>query len=170
MIVNSIFHRDFHEFPYWREARARNQFERTDLPAKTDIVIIGAGYAGLSAALRLKELEVEAIVIDKEEPGFGASTRSGGLVGGSIEVKKSVLGTRLCKERFNRMSIGASDAFNYLEQLLVREKISCGWQKTGRFIGAWSDKHYQELQCKCQELNQGVNTEAYTVPPAAGCP
>src|ERR1700754_2394064 len=46
----------------------------------TDVVIVGAGYAGLNAALRLAELGRHAVVLDASEPGFGASRRNGGQV------------------------------------------------------------------------------------------
>jgi glycine/D-amino acid oxidase-like deaminating enzyme len=45
-----------------------------------ETAIIGAGYSGLSTALALAEKGVSAIVLEAEEPGAGASGRSGGQV------------------------------------------------------------------------------------------
>ena len=44
----------------------------------TDIVIIGAGYAGLSTALHLAELGHAPVVLDAKQIGFGVSGRNGG--------------------------------------------------------------------------------------------
>lgn len=49
-------------------------------PAEADVVIVGAGYAGLSTALHLAENGRSAIVLEAREPGFGGSGRSGGQV------------------------------------------------------------------------------------------
>jgi glycine/D-amino acid oxidase-like deaminating enzyme len=47
---------------------------------KTDVLIIGAGFTGLSAALKLRQEGVMATVIEAEQPGAGASGRNSGLV------------------------------------------------------------------------------------------
>jgi glycine/D-amino acid oxidase-like deaminating enzyme len=48
--------------------------------ATADVCIIGAGYAGLSAALHLAERGVRAVVLEAREIGFGGSGRNGGQV------------------------------------------------------------------------------------------
>src|SRR5689334_15201944 len=51
-----------------------------DGSAAADVVIVGAGYAGLSTALHLAERGVKAIVLEAYAPGFGGSGRNGGQV------------------------------------------------------------------------------------------
>src|SRR5439155_8321478 len=48
--------------------------------AEADVVIIGAGFTGLSAALHLREAGVDVAVIEAAEPGWGASGRNNGQV------------------------------------------------------------------------------------------
>ena len=38
-----------------------------------DVCVIGAGFTGLSAALHLAERGYCVVVLEREEPGFGAS-------------------------------------------------------------------------------------------------
>jgi glycine/D-amino acid oxidase-like deaminating enzyme len=45
-----------------------------------DVVVIGAGFTGLSAALHLLEAGVSVTVVEAVEPGFGASGRNNGQV------------------------------------------------------------------------------------------
>ena len=45
-----------------------------------DVVIIGAGFTGLSTAINLREAGVAATVIEAAEPGWGASGRNNGQV------------------------------------------------------------------------------------------
>ena len=49
-------------------------------PAKVDVVVIGAGYTGLSCALGLARAGRSVAAIDAQAPGFGASSRSGGMI------------------------------------------------------------------------------------------
>ena len=43
-----------------------------------DIVVVGAGFTGLSTAIHLREMGVGATVIEAAEPGWGASGRNNG--------------------------------------------------------------------------------------------
>ena len=45
-----------------------------------DVVIIGAGFTGLSTALHLRRAGIETLVLDAAEPGWGASGRNNGQV------------------------------------------------------------------------------------------
>lgn len=48
---------------------------------RADVCVIGAGFTGLSAALRLAEAGRDVVVLDAHRAGFGASGRNGGQVG-----------------------------------------------------------------------------------------
>jgi glycine/D-amino acid oxidase-like deaminating enzyme len=56
-----------------------------DLPELTgtqqaDVIVIGAGFTGLSTALHLREAGVDVTVVEAAEPGWGASGRNNGQV------------------------------------------------------------------------------------------
>jgi glycine/D-amino acid oxidase-like deaminating enzyme len=48
--------------------------------AEADVVIIGAGFTGLSTALHLREAGVDVAIVEAAEPGFGGSGRNNGQV------------------------------------------------------------------------------------------
>ena len=48
--------------------------------AEADLVIVGAGFTGLSAAIRAAELGARVVVLERELVGAGASGRTGGMV------------------------------------------------------------------------------------------
>jgi glycine/D-amino acid oxidase-like deaminating enzyme len=57
----------------------------SDLPAlagdaRADVVVIGAGFTGLSSALHLREAGVDVAIVEAMEPGWGASGRNNGQV------------------------------------------------------------------------------------------
>ena len=56
-----------------------------DLPelegsAQADVIVIGAGFTGLSTALHLREAGIDVAIVEAMEPGWGASGRNNGQV------------------------------------------------------------------------------------------
>ncbi len=158
------FHETFKEQPYWWEAYTPDASDLQEVPARTEVAIIGAGYAGVATALELSKLGIEATVLDAAEPGYGASTRSGGLVGGSNSIKKPLVAKAPSPERAADMMADAADGFYLLEKLIAEEAIDCGWARTGRFTGAISSKHFKAQQKQAAAMNESANAGAYTVP------
>lgn len=46
----------------------------------TDVIVVGAGFTGLSTAIHLREMGVAVTVVEAVEPGWGASGRNNGQV------------------------------------------------------------------------------------------
>ena len=166
MSRNEIFANDYREFPYWWEAYEPGGGDLEDVPGETRVAIIGAGYAGLATALELSRLGIEATVIDANDPGYGASTRSGGLVVGTHAVKKPMISAAPDAGRADGMMRDAADGFALLQRLIDEEDIECGWRKTGRFQGAWSKAHFTEFEATAQRLNRLCDAGVHVVPPA----
>ena len=134
-----------------------------NLPKDVSVVVVGAGYAGLSAALELARQGVEALVLDAAEPGFGASTRSGGMVSGGVNVGKRYMSKPMSAEEAKPFLNDAANAFSHVEDLISRENIECGWHKRGYFLGAWCDAHYNDMAKKVALLNEEAQSDCYLV-------
>src|SRR5262245_27851894 len=86
------------EYPSWWEAAPqlfaaprpgaqRGAGEAQAPPSRADVVIVGAGYTGLSAARQLATSGASVLVVDSGRAGAGASSRNAGqvLTGLSVE-------------------------------------------------------------------------------------
>jgi len=166
-MVPDIFHRDFQPTPYWWEAYRPVAGELADVPRSARVAIVGGGYAGLSTALELAKNGIDAVVLEANELGFGASTRNGGAVSGGVNVGKSFTGRTADVEpsRVERILSDASDAFVLIDRLIDEEKISCFWEKPGRFVGAWTKKHFATQARRLAVLNAAAQSGANMVPP-----
>ncbi|MCB5199712.1 FAD-binding oxidoreductase [Loktanella sp. TSTF-M6] len=66
----------------WYAASADIPPQRAELrgEVRADVVVVGAGYTGLTAALRLAQAGRRVVVLEAHRAGFGASGRNGGQV------------------------------------------------------------------------------------------
>ena len=64
---------------FWQSTAAAAPPPPLEGTATTEVAIIGAGYTGLHAALRLAEHGIGSTVLDAAWPGWGASGRNGGF-------------------------------------------------------------------------------------------
>ena len=85
-----------------------------------DVIIIGAGYTGLSAALHLAEAGRRVVVLEGAEIGFGGSGRNVGLVNAGMWVKPSdvyaVLGNAMGRRLIDQLSNAPGLVFQLVEK------------------------------------------------------
>jgi glycine/D-amino acid oxidase-like deaminating enzyme len=161
-----IYHPDFKAMPYWWEAYMPTAQDPLDVPPRVRVAIVGGGYAGLSTALEAAKHGVDCVVLEAAELGFGASTRNGGGVSGGVNIGKSFSGKTLdpASARAQAVLADGADAFGLIERLIAEHGIVCHWQKTGRFVGAWTPAHFAGQAKKLAMLNDAARSEAYMVP------
>lgn len=140
----SIFAPDFQARPWWWEA-AEPPDRDNALPARTRVAIVGGGYTGLSAALTLRRLGHEVVVLDAERIGWGASSRNGGMVSGGLKVARGPLEKNFGPERAGEIARACGASFPFIEETIAREGIDCDYIRSGRFVAAWTPKHHATL-------------------------
>ncbi len=74
--------------PFWVDDHPRPDGLTGELPDQTDYLVVGSGYTGLSAALRLAAAGKDVTVIDAGDIAGGASSVNGGFV--SRDVKAGI--------------------------------------------------------------------------------
>ena len=128
------------------------------------MAVIGAGYAGLSAALVLARAGRNVLVLDAEEPGQGASTRNGGQVSGDVKSDFVELIDNFGLEFAKDLFAEGRRASQHLSKLIEDEGIECDFGWCGRFNAACSAKVYDPLGREADALNKHSGLEAEMVP------
>ena len=122
--------------PFWWDGQP--QFENTDvLPSSADIVIVGAGYTGLSAALTLSKSGKKVIVLDSEMIGFGASTRNGGMLGSGHKVSTDQAKKKYGEDIAAELHKEANASLAFTSNLIEENNIDCEFQICGRLRTSW---------------------------------
>ena len=148
-----IFAPGFQSSPYWWEA-AEPPRRDTALPAETEVAVVGGGYAGLSAALTLRRLGHDVTVIDAERIGWGASSRNGGMVSGGLKVARGPLQKTYGADRAMEIMKACGGSFPFIEETMQREGIEAEYKRVGRFVGAWTPRHYAVLEQSAPRIAQ----------------
>ncbi len=131
--------------PWWWEAAPPAATIARDVPSAADVAIIGAGYTGLSAALTLARAGRSVVVLDAGDPGQGASSRNGGMLGSGHKVSFAAMSARYGHATAVAIIKEGLASLAYTADLIRRENINCHFSQTGRFRAAFNAKHYDSL-------------------------
>lgn len=89
--------------PFWVEEFPRPQGITSDLPSDADVLVVGSGLTGLSAALRLARGGKTVAVLDRGDIASGASAINGGMVSPDIKAGIKVIFDRFGPELGHEM-------------------------------------------------------------------
>jgi glycine/D-amino acid oxidase-like deaminating enzyme len=166
---------DFREAVLWQEQVAADgtgvspapdaAATATGLPGAADVVVVGAGYAGLSAARALAAAGRSVVVVDGHPIGWGASTRNGGMVipelkAGPAALERALgpLGPRLYRE--------VNEAFDHVESLAAGPDpaVPCDYERTGQLYLAHAERVVPALREIAREHGDELGEPVRFVP------
>ena len=165
-MTDPLFTPDLKLTPYWWDHVPRPALQEAAPPATVDIVIIGSGYTGLSAALQTARGGRDTLVIDAEDAGFGCSTRNGGQISTSIKPGYDELARRHGAETAFRICREGQNSLAWVADFVAAEKIDCDFRVVGRFHAAHSPAQYDALARRLRTQPKGLEVEAHMVPRA----
>lgn len=143
---------------------------------KAGVVVIGAGFCGLSTALHLSERGYDVTVIDAHEPGWGASGRNGGQVIPGLKIMPDEIISRYGSERGEQIIKTVSNASSVVYDIIDKYKIDCDLRKTGwiqlakgqqgastinSHLRQWGDRGVDVKELDRDEIKSLVGTNGY---------
>lgn len=150
--------------PYWWDASPRETGEPATTPLQADVVVIGGGYAGLSAALTLARAGRSVVVFEAQAPGWGASSRSGGMVGHGHRLSYVKLIERYGRDRAIALIQEGVASLDFAADLIAQERISAHFSRMGRFRGAASAGDYETMGKEADALSRDLKMAVEVVP------
>ncbi|SFQ29038.1 Glycine/D-amino acid oxidase [Pseudomonas sp. NFPP07] len=120
-----------------------------------DVIVVGAGFAGLSTALELTALGARVIVLEQAFAGFGASGRNAGYLAGGQGLEYDMFLKRVGHAGAKKI-VGFYDAgVAYVERRLAELGIDCDYNASGIIRAAVhpsQEKKLRESLCIGLEL------------------
>jgi glycine/D-amino acid oxidase-like deaminating enzyme len=152
---HSVFSNQFTQACYWKESMSWPlKVPPKELPQSADVVVIGSGFTGLSAARSLAKAGVQVVLLESEEIGSGASSRNGGIVHPTLGVGVQVLIKRYGLERAKSLYNIIFESFDFLQQLVEEEWIDCHLNVSGAFEAAARPKHLEWMHARRDLLDE----------------
>ena len=116
-----------------------------------DVVIVGGGFAGCSAAYHLARAGKAPVVIEAERVGFGAAGRNVGLVNAGLWVMPNDLLTTLDAPYGERLLEQLGDAPRLVFDLIEALDIECEATRTGTLHCAVGKKGWNEISERARQ-------------------
>ncbi|MEL7282043.1 MAG: FAD-dependent oxidoreductase, partial [Pseudomonadota bacterium] len=126
--------------------------------SKTDVIVVGGGFSGLSTALHLAEAGVRVTLLEAQQPGWGASGRNGGQINVGLKDPPSVICEKFGDAYGNRMIEMSGQAGDLVFDLIERYNIQCNAIRPGWLRAAHTSKTLNDLHALAQEW-QGLGAD-----------
>ena len=119
---------------------------------EADVLVIGAGYTGLSAALHLAEKGVSVVVLEAAGVGFGGSGRNAGLINAGIWMNPDCVAEVHGAQQARDFNLALRDSPRQVFDLVERLQLRCDALRCGTIHVAHSRAGLSYLQDRCRQL------------------
>jgi glycine/D-amino acid oxidase-like deaminating enzyme/nitrite reductase/ring-hydroxylating ferredoxin subunit len=155
----------FHE-SYWTDSVARPQYPALSKDENTEVVIVGAGIAGLSVAYNLVRAGRKVIVLEDGQIGSGETGRTtahlvNALDDRYVEIEKTF------GEEMARLAAGShTAAINFIENTVKTENIDCDFVRVDGYLFLHPSDKIKTLQEEFEATRRaGIATELMATVP-----
>ena len=139
----------------WDDTSTETVRTRNDSVKDTvDIVIVGAGFTGLSAAIHCTENGMSCHVIEAEHVGYGGSGRNTGLVNAAAWLPPQDVIKQLGAKAGKKFVDIFSDAPSFVFGLIKKYNIECEVTNTGTIHAAHGKLGFVDLQYRKSEWDR----------------
>ena len=122
--------------------------------ASADLVIVGGGFTGCSAALHAAETGASGRLIEAETIGHGGSGRNVGLVNAGLWTPPREVRRILGDEAGDRLNATLAAAPDLVFSLIEQHRIACEPRRDGTLHCAHSRSGLAELRDRCGQLRE----------------
>lgn len=154
--------------PSWYAASANPFPAQPQLSGEitADVVVVGGGYTGLSAALHAAEAGFSVVLLEANRIGWGASGRNGGQMIPGMRWSAADLIETFGEAHAARLLNVANTAGERVRSRIARHGIACDLAQ-GHFQAAAKPAHFAQMQRELALLERLVGYDGASVVPAA---
>ncbi len=150
---------------WWSDAPPPKSYQNKVLPEKVDVVVVGGGFTGTSAALKLAKGGANVALLEAETIGWGASSRNGGQALSCLHHTLTELIAKHGQARAREMFLASARAAETVARIVAEESIECDFARNGNIEAASKPRHFDRLKEEQETLARVVEYEVRLVPP-----
>jgi glycine/D-amino acid oxidase-like deaminating enzyme len=131
---------------FWNIDSTPLAIQPAPIPSRSDVVVVGAGYTGLSAARALAKAGASVVVLERETAGWGASSRNGGFVLPGFKRELSSIVAKWGRDSARKLFAESLESIAFLESLIAAEDLACGFRRAGHVTLAENARELAALE------------------------
>jgi glycine/D-amino acid oxidase-like deaminating enzyme len=145
---------------FWTDSAPAFAPAAAELPANADVVVVGGGFTGLSAARSLAQRGAKVIVLEAcDRVAKEASGRNGGHVNNGLAVDYAAAAEQYGVDKARAWYREFDAAVDTVQRLVQQEQIDCDFQRNGKLKLATKPAHYEALARSCERLAREVDPD-----------
>jgi glycine/D-amino acid oxidase-like deaminating enzyme/nitrite reductase/ring-hydroxylating ferredoxin subunit len=136
--------------PVWQEVQLP-KFQTLQRPSQFDVVVVGGGVTGLSAALFLKQAGKRVCLLERDRLGQGDTVHTTAHLTCVTDARLTQLVEAYGAEQAALAWYGGASALDLIEQIITENSIECEFRRTPGFLHAALDGTKDETKDLQQE-------------------
>lgn len=151
---------------YWLDTRpAFRDGCEGPVEGRADVVVIGGGFTGLSAALELASRGVQVVVLEAGQIAGEASGRNGGQCNTGLAHDYASLATKIGGPQAKAFYRAYESAVATVDSIISTHGIDCDFVRTGKLKLAAKSQHFAGLQRTYEVLHREVDQNVELITP-----
>ncbi|ASP19971.1 gamma-glutamylputrescine oxidoreductase [Antarctobacter heliothermus] len=150
---------------FWADTVPPQSWPQLESGQSRDVAVIGGGFTGLNAALRLSQAGVSVTVLEAEHAGWGASGRNGGFccLGGS-KAPDALLRNRFGPDAPLQWAKAEMAAVDHVGTLIDRHRWDVDRHSQGETLLAHKPRAFERLKTEVEDIAKtyGVVPDIHT--------
>jgi len=170
--MSNLYHQDIYKFDkpvksYWESTiGTKNNYNILNKNIKTNVVIIGAGYTGLSCALSLaKKYNEDVVLLEAGHIGWGSSARNAGFCCiPPAKMSVSKMFKKFGKEETKKFFKNTIEGSNFTKDLIKKYNIDCDLTGDCNYEVAPHPRYFDSIKEEAETYSKefGIETKVYS--------
>jgi glycine/D-amino acid oxidase-like deaminating enzyme len=151
---------------YWLDTRPEfSEGCAADVEGHADVVVIGGGFTGLSAALELALRGLQVVVLEAGPVAGEASGRNGGQCNTGLAQDYASLAGKIGATQATAFYRAYESAVTTVESIVSANGIECDFVRTGKLKLAAKPQHFATLEKTYESLKRDVDPNVELITP-----
>ena len=145
----------------WMDTAPAPERAGGELPSRADVVVVGAGIAGLTTACVLAEAGRDVIVLEARQVAAGVSGNTTAKVTAQHGLRYDRLRRRKGDAAAAEYAAAQVDALEWIEAQVAATGVDCDWQRLPSYIYTTREEDRQQFAAEADACGRAGLTAAY---------